>query len=77
MNMEARRAALLLDRAAAETNELEWIPPLAFLKERIGFLDIAATIERTMHAIAFVGKPTYADYVATDREARRFAAGLI
>lgn len=49
----------------------------AFLKERIGFLDIAATIERTMHAIAFVGKPTYEDYVATDREARRFAEGLI
>ncbi|MBQ4230056.1 MAG: 1-deoxy-D-xylulose-5-phosphate reductoisomerase [Salinivirgaceae bacterium] len=49
----------------------------AFLKERIGFLDIAATIERTMHAIAFVGKPTYDDYVATDREARRFAEGLI
>ena len=49
----------------------------AFLKERIGFLDIAATIERTMHAIAFVGKPTYDDYVATDREARRFAEGLV
>ena len=49
----------------------------AFLKERIGFLDIAATIERTMHAIAFVGKPTYDDYVATDREARMFAEGLV
>ena len=49
----------------------------AFLKERIGFLDIAATIERTMHAIAFVGKPTYEDYVATDREARKYAEGLI
>lgn len=49
----------------------------AFLKERIGFLDIAETIERTMHAIAFVGKPTYDDYVATDREARRFAEGLV
>ena len=49
----------------------------AFLKERIGFLDIAATIERTMHAIAFVGKPTYDDYVATDREARKYAEGLI
>ncbi|MBR5642684.1 MAG: 1-deoxy-D-xylulose-5-phosphate reductoisomerase [Salinivirgaceae bacterium] len=49
----------------------------AFLKERIGFLDIAATIERTMHAIAFVGKPTYEDYVATDREARKYAEGLV
>lgn len=49
----------------------------AFLKERIGFLDIAATIERTMHAIAFVGKPTYDDYVATDRESRKYAEGLI
>ena len=49
----------------------------AFLKERIGFLDIAATIERTMHAIAFVSKPTYEDYVATDREARKYAERLI
>lgn len=49
----------------------------AFLKERIGFLDIANVVERTMHTVSFIEKPTYDDYVATDKEARRVAEGLV
>lgn len=49
----------------------------AFLKGRIGFLDIAETIGKTMQQMPFVSQPTYDDYVATDREARRFAEGLV
>ena len=49
----------------------------AFLKGRIGFLDIAATIGKTMQQMPFVSQPTYDDYVATDRESREFARGLI
>lgn len=49
----------------------------AFLKGRIGFLDIAETIGKTMQQMPFISQPTYDDYVATDREARRFAEGLI
>ena len=49
----------------------------AFLKGRIGFLDIAETIGKTMRQMPFIGTPTYDDYVATDRESREFARGLI
>ena len=49
----------------------------AFLKGRIGFLDIAETIGKTMQQMPFVSQPTYDDYVATDRESREFARGLI
>ena len=49
----------------------------AFLKGRIGFLDIAETIGKTMQQMPFISQPTYDDYVATDREARRYAEGLI
>ena len=49
----------------------------AFLKGRIGFLDIAETIGKTMQQMPFVSQPTYDDYVATDRESREFAKNLI
>ena len=49
----------------------------AFLKGRIGFLDIAETIGKTMQQMPFISQPTYDDYVVTDRESREFARGLI
>ncbi len=49
----------------------------AFLKNRIGFLDITAVVEKTMEAIAFIQKPTLQEYFDTDGEARNFAASLI
>lgn len=49
----------------------------AFLQEKISFLGIADTIEKTMDNVAFIAKPTYADLVATDTEARAFAQSLI
>ena len=49
----------------------------AFLKERIGFLEMSDIIEQTMNRVAFIAKPTYEDYVATDREARNIALSVI
>ncbi|MBR5167148.1 MAG: 1-deoxy-D-xylulose-5-phosphate reductoisomerase [Salinivirgaceae bacterium] len=49
----------------------------AFLKGRIGFLDIAETIGKTMEQMPFVSQPTYDDYVATDRESRKFARKIV
>ena len=49
----------------------------AFLKGRIGFLDIAETIGKTMQQMPFISKPTYDDYVATDRESREFARKIV
>ena len=49
----------------------------AFLKERVGFLQMSDVIEHTMQRVAFIAKPTYEDYVATDAEARRIACEMI
>lgn len=48
----------------------------AFLEDKIGFLQMSDVIERTMEKTSFVALPSYEDYVATDIEARRIAAGL-
>lgn len=48
----------------------------AFLQEKIGFLQMSDVIEQTMAKAPFIASPTYEDYVATDAEARRIAAGL-
>lgn len=48
----------------------------AFLQDRIGFLQMSDVIEQTMQKTSFIAAPTYDDYVATDAEARRIAAGL-
>ena len=49
----------------------------AFLKERVGFLQMSDVIEHTMQRVPFIAKPTYEDYVATDTEARRIASEMI
>ena len=49
----------------------------AFLKERVGFLQMSDVIERTMQKTTFITTPTYEDYVATDAEARRIAEEFI
>ena len=49
----------------------------AFLRNRIGFLDMTAMVEKTMEHIAFIKKPTLQEYFDSDGEARNFAASLI
>ena len=49
----------------------------AFLKNRIGFLDITAVVEKTMENISFISKPSLNEYYESDGEARNFAASLI
>lgn len=49
----------------------------AFLRNRIGFLDMTELIERTLDKIAFIANPTIDDYYESDGEARTFAASLI
>ena len=46
---------------------------LAFREARCGFLQMSDIIAETMHKAAFIAKPTYEDYVATDAEARSIA----
>ena len=49
----------------------------AFLRERVGFLQMSDVIERTMEKVDFIATPTYEDYVATDAIARRIAEEFI
>lgn len=58
-------------------NAANEIAVFAFLRNRIGFLDITETVERTMSKIKFIEKPTLDEYFESDGEARQFAASLI
>jgi 1-deoxy-D-xylulose-5-phosphate reductoisomerase len=49
----------------------------AFLKNRIGFLDMTDVIERTMEKIPFIQEPTLEEYYETDGEARTYAADIM
>jgi 1-deoxy-D-xylulose-5-phosphate reductoisomerase len=49
----------------------------AFLRNRIGFLDMTAVVEKTMQAVSFIEKPDLQQYFDSDAEARNFAASLI
>lgn len=58
-------------------NAANEIAVAAFLAERIGFCQIAETVAHTMQHINFIASPCYDDYVATNEEARKFAAQYI
>jgi len=50
---------------------------LAFREGRCGFLQMSDIIAETMNKAAFIQKPSYEDYVATDKEARIIAESLL
>jgi 1-deoxy-D-xylulose-5-phosphate reductoisomerase len=58
-------------------NAANEIAVYAFLKNRIGFLDMTEVVERTMTRISWIENPTLEEYFETDGEARTFAASLI
>jgi 1-deoxy-D-xylulose-5-phosphate reductoisomerase len=49
----------------------------AFLRNRIGFLDMTDVIEKTMHHVHFIEHPSLDECLESDGEARGFAASLI
>jgi len=49
----------------------------AFLKSRIGFVEMSAVIEQTMEKVSFVKHPGLDDYLRTDEEARRVASEIV
>ena len=58
-------------------NAANEIAVYAFLKNRIGFLEMTDLIERTLEKIEFIEHPSVDDYYETDGAARDFAASLI
>jgi len=58
-------------------NAANEIAVFAFLRNRIGFLDMTDLVERTMQHVTFIEHPTLEEYFESDGEARNFAASLI
>ncbi|MEI6487695.1 MAG: 1-deoxy-D-xylulose-5-phosphate reductoisomerase [Bacteroidota bacterium] len=58
-------------------NAANEIAVAAFLKDKIGFLEMSDVVENCLQTIAFIAKPSYDDYVATDNESRRIATALV
>lgn len=49
----------------------------AFLKDKIGFLEMSDLIEKCMQQVSYVAKPSLEDYLQTDVETRLLAKELI
>ncbi len=62
---------------ACVMNAANEIAVKAFLEDKIGFLQIADVIEKTIGKIPFVKNPTLDDYVQSDAEARRIALEIV
>lgn len=58
-------------------NAANEIAVYAFLRNRIGFLDMTDVIEQTMEKVTFLKEPSLDDYLESDAEARHYAADLI
>lgn len=58
-------------------NAANEIAVFAFLRNRIGFLDMTDLVERTMQEMPFIEHPSLEEYFDSDGEARNFAASLI
>jgi 1-deoxy-D-xylulose-5-phosphate reductoisomerase len=58
-------------------NAANEIAVYAFLRNRIGFLDMTDIVENTMQKVTFIQKPTLQEYYESDGEARSYAADMI
>jgi len=58
-------------------NAANEIAVYAFLKNRIGFLEMTDLIEKTMQQVPFINKPTLEEYFESDAEARNYIADII
>ncbi len=58
-------------------NAANEIAVYAFLRNRIGFLDIQEVVERSMSKMDFIEHPTLEEYFYTDGETRHYAASMI
>lgn len=58
-------------------NAANEIAVYAFLKNRLGFLEMTDVIEKVMGEVKFIDKPTLEDYFDSDADARTLAADII
>ena len=70
-------AKITIDSASLMNKGLEVIEAKAFLKDKIGFLEMSDVIENCMEKSTFVAVPTYDDFVSTNEQGRMLANELI
>ena len=58
-------------------NAANEIAVFAFLKNRVGFLEMTDIVEKVMSEVPFIEKPVLSDYFESDAEARTLAADII
>jgi 1-deoxy-D-xylulose-5-phosphate reductoisomerase len=58
-------------------NAANEIAVYAFLRNRLGFLEMTEVIEQTMQRVSFLETPSLEEYYESDGEARNFAADMI
>src|SRR5215203_5241951 len=58
-------------------NAANEIAVYAFLRNRIGFMDMTDIIEKTMQKVSFLQQPSLDEYYESDGEARHYAADMI
>ena len=58
-------------------NAANEIAVYAFLRNRIGFMDMTDIIEKTMEKVSFLQEPSLNEYYESDGEARHYAADMI
>lgn len=73
----AREAMFVGGNAPCVLNAANEIVVDAFLKNKIGFLEMSDVIEKCLEKIPVIHKPTLQDYMDTNQEARKLAASII
>jgi len=58
-------------------NAANEIAVAAFLQDKVGFLQMSNVVEKCLQTVSHIAKPSYEDYVETDRETRRVAEKTI
>lgn len=58
-------------------NAANEIAVAAFLKDKIGFLQMSDVVEKCLQTVAHIAKPSYVDYVETDKETRIISEKII
>lgn len=58
-------------------NAANEIAVAAFLKDKIGFLQMSDVVEKCLQTVSHIAKPSYEDYVETDIETRRISEKII
>jgi 1-deoxy-D-xylulose-5-phosphate reductoisomerase len=77
-NLEIARIAMYKGgNAACVMNAANEIVVHAFLQNKVGFLEMSEMIEKTIESVSFIEHPRLEDYIASDIEAREYAAEFV